>query len=542
MTKAELNQARDRYDQRAWSEAHRSLLLADRSEPLGAEDLERLATAAYLIGRDVEFRRSLDRAYHAWVLGGEPSRAARCAFWLGLTLLIAGETGQANGWLARAQRLVEGRECVEQGYLLLPVAEVHLGEGNPGAALAAASAAAEIGHRFGDADLSTVAAHLQGRALMQQGQVQPAFRLLDEAMVAVTGGELSPIVTGLIYCSVIDACQQVFALRRAQEWTSALSRWCEQQPEMLAFTGTCLVHRAEIMQLRGAWVDAMAEACQACERTTRASGHKPPAGAFYRQGEINRLRGEYEAAEEAYRSASRLGAEPQPGLALLRLAQGQVDAAGAAIRRVLNTATDPLRRARLLPAYVEIALASGEMPESRAASAELDGIAERYATDLLRATAAHARGSVELADDVAQAALSSLRSAFDLWQRLEAVYETARVRLLIALACRALGDIEAAELEFDAARAIFEGLGAKPDLAALDSLRTPSTRARQHGLTARELDVLRHIAAGKTNKAIAAELSLSERTVDRHVSNILGRLGVGSRAAATAYAYSRKLL
>ena len=542
MSEAELIQARECYRRQAWVEAHRLLWLADQTAPLGVEDLERLATSAYLIGRDLDFQRFLDRAYHANVQKSDQPRAARCAFWLGLTLLFRGETGQGNGWLARAQRLVEGRDCVEQGYLLLPVAELHIRERNDEAALVAASAAVEIGNRFGDADLTACALHLLGRAVIQQGEVQHGLGLFDEAMIAVSGGELSPIVTGLIYCSVIDACQQIFALSRAREWTLALTRWCEQQQEMLAFTGTCIVRRAEIMQFRGAWVEAMAEACYACERVSQAGERKPPAAAFYRQGEIHRLRGEIQAAEEAYRNASRLGSEPQPGLALLRLAQGRIDTADAAIRRILSAATDPLHRAKLLPAYIEIALVAGDVQEARNASAELDEIARRYATDVLRAMAAHARGAVELAEGRAQFALNTLREAFELWQQAEAPYDTAKVRLLIALACRELADVESAELEFDSARALFERLGAKPDLARLDLLRSHAKQTNQFGLTPRELQVLRHIAAGQTNKTIATELFVSERTIDRHVSNILTKLGVSSRAAATAYAYKRKLL
>ena len=541
MSEAELTRARECYRRRAWSEAHRLLLRADRTTPLGVEDLERLATSAYLIGRDLDFHRFLDRAHHAHVQEGDQPRAARCAFWLGLTLLLRGETAQANGWLARAQRLVDGRDCVEHGYLLLPVATLHLRERNNEAALVAVSAAVEIGDRFGDADLTACARHLLGRAVIQQGEIQRGLGLLDEAMIAVSGGELSPIVTGLIYCSVIDACQQILALSRAREWTFALTRWCEQQPEMVAFTGICIVHRAEIMQFCGAWEEAMAEACRACERASQAGGQKPLAAAFYRQGEIHRLRGEVGAAEEAYRNASRLGSEPQPGLAMLWLAQGRADAASVAIRRILGAATDPLERAKLLPAYMEIALVAGDVQEARSASAELGEIAGRYATDLLRAMAAHARGAVELAEGRTQVALSTLRHAFELWQQGEAPYEIARVRLLIALACRELADVESADLEFDAARALFERLGATPDLARLDSLRNRA-KANQLRLTPRELQVLRQVAAGKTNKAIATELFVSERTVDRHVSNIFTKLGVASRAAATAYAYNHKLL
>jgi DNA-binding NarL/FixJ family response regulator len=542
MLDADLHRARECCQRRAWGEAHQLLSLADQRAPLAVQDLERLATAAYLLGRDIESHRYLERAHHAHLDQGDPPGAARAAFWLSLTLLLRGESAQANGWLARGERLIEGRDCVEHGYLLLPAAEQRLVERNADAAFTAAGHAAEMGARFHDADLTACARHLQGRALIRQERIQPGLGLLDEAMIAVSSGELSPIVTGLIYCSVIDTCQQVFALSRAREWTLALTRWCEQQSELVAFTGTCLVHRAAVMQFQGAWGDAMIEARHACEPGSRPGEWKPPAEALYRQGEIHRLRGEYGAAEEAYRQASGLGSEPQPGFALLRLAQGRTDAAGAALGRVLAAATDPLHRAGLLPAYVEIVLAAGQLEEARSASEELEQIARRYPTDVLHAMAAHARGAVELTQGEAHAALGALRLAFELWQQSEAPYETARARLLIGLACQALGDQESADLELAAARDLFERLGAAPDLARLSSLRAPATRTKTAGLTPRELEVLRRIAAGRTNKAIAAELVLSERTIDRHVSNILTKLGVPSRAAAAAHASTHKLL
>jgi DNA-binding CsgD family transcriptional regulator len=537
-----VTEGREAYRRRAWSHAYQALTLADQDTPLGIEDLERLATSAYLAGRDHEFHRALERAHHAHRKAGDDAGAARSAFWLGLTLLLRGETGQASGWLGRARRLVESRACVEHGYLLLPVAEQSLAGGDGAAAHATAASAADIGDRFGDADLVACARHLQGRALIRQGQVQAGLALLDEAMLSVVAGELSPIVTGLIYCSVIDACQQVVAWSRAREWTSALARWCDQQPEMVAFTGTCLVHRAEILEFHGAWSDAMAEACRACERFSEVEPMSA-AAAFYRRAEIHRRRGEFAAAEQAYRDAGRLGWEPQPGLALLRMVQGRIDAACAAIRRVLSAVADPLQRAKLVPAYVEIMLAAGAIPDARSACRELEGIAATFETDVLQAMAAHARGAVELADGDGRAALGPLRRAFEVWRKAEAPWEAARARMLAGLACRALGDDEAAELELAAARAAFERLGAAPEIARLDALvRRPMAAAPRHGLTRREREVLRLIAAGKTNKAIAAELRLSERTIDRHVSNILTKLDVPSRAAATAYAYGHKLL
>jgi DNA-binding CsgD family transcriptional regulator len=536
-----LEHGRECYERRAWGGAYQALLCADQATALHVDDLELLATAAYLTGRDLEFQRVQERLHRVHVEAQDPERAARCAFWLAFTFLLRGEMGQSNAWIARGQRLVENRDCVERDYLLLLVAEQQLREGRGDAAHTTLSHAVATGESFGDADLTAAARHLQGRALIQQGHVLAGLKRLDETMLAVVAGELSLIMTGMMYCSVIDACRQVYALDRAREWTSAFSSVCKQQPEMVAFTGPCLVHRAEIMQLQGAWPDALTEACRACERARRAD-RRPPGAAFYQQAEIHRLRGEFEKAEDAYRSASELGCEPQPGLALLRLAQGRGDAACAAIRRLTNATSDRLRRARLLPAHLEIMLAMGDVEETRRARDELRELAQAFDTDVLRAVAAQADGAIALAEDHAGAALDPLRCAFELWERLEAPYEAARVRVLIGHACRALGDDEAAGLEHQAARSVFERLGARPDLARLDAPKAFVQPGSEAPLTARELQVLRLISTGRTNKEIADELCLSERTIDRHVGNILNKLDVPSRTAATAYAYDHKLL
>jgi DNA-binding CsgD family transcriptional regulator len=538
-----LHYGRECYERRAWQEAYQAFLDADQSSPLDAADLERLATCAYLIGGDLEFQRLHERLHRIYVEANEPERAARCAMWLALRLELRGDVGQSNAWIARGQRLLEDRECVERGYLLMAVAEQQLRDGLSDAAHETVVTAIAIGDSFRDADLAAAARHIHGRLLITQGQILAGLRRLDETMLSVVAGELSPIMTGLMYCSVIDACRQVYAIGRAREWTTALSRVCEQQPEMVAFTSTCLVHRAAILQFHGSWSDAMAEACRACERAERA-GRNPPAAARYQQAEIHRLRGEFAEADEAYCAASQLGREPQPGLALLRLAQGRTDAACAAMQRLVAATSDRLERANLLPAYLDVMLACGQVEEARRACAELRALAETFDTDVLHALAAQAHGAIALAEGDAAAAVGPLRAAFDRWEKLEAPCEAARVRVLIGLACRALGDEEASGLEFDAARLAFERLGARPDLTRLASLTVPAPAAprEEHPLTARERDVLRLIALGRTNKSIAAELGVSERTIDRHVSNILGKLDVPSRAAATARAYDRKLL
>jgi DNA-binding CsgD family transcriptional regulator len=536
-----LERGRASYAKGAWLDAYRCLSRADEDDLLEPGDLELLARSAYMLGRDDDYIRGLERAHHGHLDAGEVPSAARCTWWIGHNLLMRGEAARANGWFGRGDRLLEreGRDCVERGYLLIPVG---LQADDARTAYATWTEIAATGERYGDPDLVTIARMGQGHTLVREGRTEEGFRLVDETMVAVTTGELSPIVAGIVYCNTIKFCQDAHDVRRAREWTDALTEWCDRQPDMVAHTGVCLVHRAEVMQLRGAWRAALEELRRAGERLGQGVLNQRRVGsALYRQGEIQRLQGEFAAAEEAYRAASRLGFEPQPGLALLRLAQGN-PAAAAAIGRVVDETNEPLKHAELLPACVEIMLAVGDLEEARRASGELDAISETHASDLLRALAAQASGAVVLAEGDARAALGPLRRALNTWQDIEAPYEAARTRVLLGTAFRRLGDDDAAALELEAARTVFEDLGAGPDLTRLDSLQTSAPSKSAGGLSPRELEVLRHVARGKTNKEIATELVLSERTIERHVSNIFTKLGVSTRAAATAFAYEHQLV
>jgi DNA-binding CsgD family transcriptional regulator len=536
-----LERGRASYAKRAWRDAYESLSRAGdaRLEP---DDLVLLATSAYMLGLEDEYVRALERAHYAYLDSDEVPRAARCTWWIGLSLLLRGEEAPATGWFARGERLLEGdqSDCVERGYLLLASMLESFAEGDFEAAKAKAAEAVAIGERFGERDLVALGVMDLGHALLELGRAKEGLRLLDESMVAVTSGELSPIVAGILYCNTISVCQSVFELRRAGEWTTALTHWCERQPDMVAHTGVCLVHRAEIMQLQGGWQAALEEAAHVAARgvlNQRAFGR-----ALYVQGDLHRLRGDIGAAERAYGAAARQGEQPQPGLSLLRLAQDRVDAALAGIRRVVGESSQPLRRAALLPAYVEIALAAGELDEAGRARDELVAISKVHEGDALRAMSAFAGGAVAVAHREPAAALPELRRALQLWQELGAPYEAARARVLVARACADLGDEDGAALELGAARTVFEELGARPDVARTDALRPSSATADTHGLSPREQQVLRLVASGETNKAIAAALVLSERTIDRHVSNIYAKLRVSSRAAATAYAYEHGLL
>ena len=531
----ELERGRTAYGTGAWRDAHEVLTRADAVSPLSAADLELLARAAYMLGRDDEYRACLERAYEGHVAAGDEPSAAECAWWIGHNHLFRAEPAAANGWFARGERLLERvpDDCAQRGYLLFPAIIGHLMAGEHAAAGALAGEAAALGERCDDRDLVALGRMEQGHALVRMGRPKEGLRLVDETMLAVTAGDLSPIVSGIVYCNTIAFCRDSFEHHRAREWTQALTAWCAGQPEMLAHQGLCLVHRAEIMTLAGDWDDALAEARRVAERFTAGALNRRAVGhAAYRRAEIMRLRGDFGGAETAYGEAARLGREPQPGLALLRLAQGDADASAAGIRRAVIETIPPLRRAAFLPAYVTIMVRARDHDAAAAASRELDALAHRQGSDLLAALAAQARGEVHLGAERPEDALPDLRDALRCWEELFAPYEVACTRGLIARACGMLGDDDAAALESAAAQDGLVRLGAVE----------PAPRAiAVHDLSARELEVLRLLAAGHSNREIAAALVISEHTVSRHLQNIYAKLRVSSRTAAARFAYEHGL-
>ena len=531
--------AQDAFARHSWLEVY--TLLTDAGDGLDADQLEMLAVAANLIGRDEDSIRAWERAHLDHLRAGQRDRAAESACWAALILLLRGEMAQAGGWMTRAERIVEelGTEVpvAARGMLLIPAALAALHGGDAQAARELAEQIITIATAVDEPDLLAFGRLSAAQAALVAGDIEQSMRMFDEVMLSVTMGEVSPIPAGIIYCAVVDGCVEACDLRRAAEWTEALRRWCDDQPDLVPYRGQCMVHRSQVLLAQGSWADAATEAELACRRL--ADPLHPALGlAHYQRGELHRLRGELEAAAEAYREASRCGHDPVPGFALLRLAEGDIDGAVRATNRMLDEHGPGPTRSGLLAAAVEARLAAGDTAEAGELAEELAELAAAMGTDMVSAFAQHAHGTVLLASGDVPAAIAALRAACKAWRDLQMPYEVARTRFQLGLAYRAAGDDDAAELELDGARATFHSLGAAVELARIEAVAP----AEPGVLTARECQVLRLVAAGNTNREIAGELVISEHTVSRHLQNMFMKLGVTSRAAATAYAYEHHLV
>ena len=533
-----LQTAREAYGRGAWADATDLFLRADAERQLDIEDLDRLVWSAGIAARDQEMLAALGRLYEHHLAGQNDESCARAAFWSGLRHMMIGEVGLGAGWLQRASKHAEetSPDCVQRGYLLLPQVFMHRSKGEYEAAIEFADKAIVFGESAGDPDLVALAGSLKGGLLFRLGRIDDGYAPIDEAMVLAKGERLSPLVCGVVYCEIVASCCRVFEMVRAREWTEILNDWCQRNPQAKAFSGVCQVHRAEVLQLEGNWREALAEAEYAGDGLKGTTEQTAMATAAYRRGEILRLRGDFASADAEYRRAAEIAIEPQPGLALLRLAQGRGEDAATMIRRALDTSAEMPRKMALLPAGVEIFISRGDLNAAMRLCVEMTGIAELFGTEILARVADQCSGSLALARGDFAGAIAAIGRARRFWSRFGAPYLAARLRLDVARACQELGDIEGADTEMDAAQKVFGELGAEPDLERLRALRGRSVNTAAEVLSAREREVMALIADGRSNRVIAAELGLSPKTVNRHVENIFDKLAVSSRAAAVAKA------
>ncbi|HEX6353332.1 response regulator transcription factor [Actinophytocola sp.] len=537
----DLQWAREAFERREWLAAYEGLSDRDASA-LTAEDFTQLATAAYLVGRSNDAIQALQRAYQVSIDAGETLAAVRCGLWLAFLLVEGGEPAVGGGWVGRCQHLLDdlGEDVVERGYLLVHVMMGHVFAAEFDRVEVLAVEIGGYGRRFGDANLVAQSLNARGRMLLYQGRVPEGLALLDEAMIGITTGEVSPVWAGMVYCSLIEACQEVSDYGRAAQWTAVLTTFVDEQPDLVAFTGQAAVHRGQLMRLRGAYTEAVEEFGRAVRRY---AGSRTPwaAGLAWAEcGEVLRIRGEYTAAEDAYRQAVEFGYEPQPGLAQLWMARGRVTAAVAAVRRLLTEPRDPVHRSRLLPGAVEVLLSAGAVEDAETLSEELTAMATTFGIPAIRALACFARGGVLAGRGEHSAAIAELRRAMHEWHGLDIPYEVARCRFLIGKAMLDLDDAESAATELDTACRTFRELGAVPaEQAVLAARGAPSAPG---GLTRREVDVLRLVASGSSTPEIARALVLSQKTVERHLANIYTKLGVSSRTAAARFAFDHDLV
>ena len=524
-----------------WRRAYDDLA-GRKLDSLTLEDLARLADAAFWVGRPRECIPARHRLYDAYRDAGDTARAAMTAWELFNDHFDLDETSAANGWLSRAERLARDLPgSAEQGYVALGRAEWARHQGEPDSAVAHAQRAVEIGERTRDRDLAARGRAVAGRMLVARGDVSQGVGLLDEAMLSAVGGDLTPYTTGWVYCVLLHVCSELGDVRRAAEWTDLAVRWSADLREGGYFPGLCRLHHCEIISRRGGWQAAETEALQAAKELASFGDYLVAEG-HYLVGEIRRLKGDLIGALDAYQRAHELGKDPQPGMALLRLARGDARGASSALRVALASApTGFVTRARLLAAQVAAELSLGNVAVARESADELAAVAAEAGTPLLRAMSGTSRGAVLLAENQVAQALPALRDACAIWRELSFPYEAAQTRMLLGAAVRRAGDEATAQLEFEAAREAFQQLGATVDAARAHALQDGDA-ALPCGLTEREVEVLRLVARGRSNRQIATELFISEHTVARHLSNIFRKTDVTSRAAATAFAFEHDLV
>lgn len=538
-TSEELLAARAAFERHQWGLARAGFLAARASHELSAQDMAALADAAWWQGAIDESTSAMEEAYRLWLHGDvpQPPAAAMVALDLAFSWFLRGEEGMGSGWMARAQRLLADEPpCVEHVYLRLVGIEGAIAAGDYPAAREAARSVAGEARRYGDETLEALALVSDGVAAIKHGDVRDGLSVLDAAMLPVVAGRVRPAFAGSIYCTLMSICHELADLRRASQWTDATARWCDGFDHAVMFVGVCRMHRAQLLQVQGAWAEAESEIALVCEELARMNV-VAVGMAHYELGEVRRCRGDLAGAEAAYGDAHRYGRDPHPGLALVWIAQGRIHAAAAALDATLRCTVDPLARTSLWAALVEAAVGTGDLQTARMAADELDRAAVTYGSSGLNAAAQLARGRVLLADGDPGGAAESLATARRQWHDIGAPYQVAQARLLLSDALARQGNDEAAARERAAARAVLAELGVEPSRSPRGDRTT-----RPGGLTRRESEVLGLVARGMSNREVAAALVLSDKTIARHLANVYTKLGVTSRTAAAAFAHEHGLI
>ena len=527
-----LRAARTAHVRRDWRVAYDAFVRAGEDTPLCTDDLDAMAVAAWRLGRGKESLRVAERVF-AQLARTDPPSAAMKAVDLALAWLTRGDVNIGQGWMNRARRLLDGApEGTTHGYLAYLDALTAVMTGDAQALRQRVHELREMCGRLDSPAVTALCNVAEALAAIGDARMAEAYGLIDEAMLPVLADQVPIDWAGDIYCVVLNQCHRLADLPRMRAWTQSMERWCTDFAPSANYGGVCDVHRLQLMAGTDDYGRLEARLVGASRSLEEVNSWAAGAG-YYELGEVRRLRGDTDGAFAAFARARALGIEPQPGQALLRCRIGDSDTAWTELRVAL-AGEDRLGRMRLLRGAVEVALARGGLDEAERHCAELESGAEAFGTPGFRAWAAHARGAILARREQHTAALERLEAALREYRTQQSRYETAQVYEWMAIAHRGLGEDDLAAADLATAESIYTQLGVEP--AQVCGSGSPG------GLTRREIEILTRIASGATNKQVAEQIFISERTVGRHLANIFSKLGVSTRTAAVTWAYTNNVV
>jgi DNA-binding NarL/FixJ family response regulator/HPt (histidine-containing phosphotransfer) domain-containing protein len=524
--------ARTAHVRQDWLASYEAFVRASEAVPLNTDDLDALAVAAWRLGRGKESVRAAERVF-TQLARTDPQSAAMKAVELGLAWLNRGDLNISQGWMSRAHRLLDSApESPTHGYLAYLDAAIAVVSDDPDELANQVRALRGICGRVDVPAMTALCRVVEALAAIFDARTTEAFALLDEALLPVLAGQVPIEWAGDIYSTVVHYCHRLADLPRMRAWTQSMERWCDDFAASATYGGVCDVHRLQLLTATDDY-HGLEDRLAAVSRSLEDVSVWAAGEGYYQLGEVRRLLGDDDGAFVAFARARELGTEPQPGEALLRCRMGDHDTAWTDLRLAL-AGGDRIGRMRLLRAAVEVALARGNLDEAERHCDELESGAEAFGTSGFRAWAAHSRGAILAQQGRHAESLDALQAALREYRTQQSRYETAQVYEWMAVAHKALGDDELAAADSATAENIYAQLGVEP--AQVCGYRSPG------GLTPREVEILRRVAGGATNKQVAEQVRISEKTVGRHLANIYAKLGVSSRTAAVAWAHANNLL